>query len=78
MDTKLLTKRAIKAAGGTATVAADLGLSVSAVAHWPCIPARHLARLVEMSGFEGRQLRPDLWPAFAPRQGDDKLPAEAA
>lgn len=55
------TRLAVRAAGGPSVLARALGLSASAVMHWQRVPARHLPRVSELSGWDKRDLRPDLF-----------------
>jgi DNA-binding transcriptional regulator YdaS (Cro superfamily) len=55
-------KEAIRAAGGGAAVARQLGLkSRQAIYQWTRVPAEHCATVERMSGIPRHILRPDLW-----------------
>jgi DNA-binding transcriptional regulator YdaS (Cro superfamily) len=64
MERPPIIDEAIRAAGGGAAIARELGLkSRQAVYQWTRIPAEHCPVVERMSGIPRHRLRPDLWPA---------------
>lgn len=59
--TKLITKRAIEAAGGSAKLGTALGITRQAVEDWDKVPPKHVLRVEQLSGVSRYQLRPDIY-----------------
>jgi DNA-binding transcriptional regulator YdaS (Cro superfamily) len=57
------TKRAIKASGGFAALARELGLTPQAVWLWDRVPPKWVLDVELISGVAKERLRPDLYPA---------------
>ena len=55
-------KRAIKAVGGPAKLAAPLGISVQAISQWDEVPPLRVLAVERVSGVSRYELRPDLYP----------------
>jgi DNA-binding transcriptional regulator YdaS (Cro superfamily) len=53
---------AIEAAGGTAKLAAAVGINSQAISQWDRIPPRRVLAVEKASGIPRHVLRPDLYP----------------
>lgn len=62
-DGKDALRRATKAAGGQAALAAKLGISAQAISQWDEVPPLRVLAVEEISGVSRHELRPDLYPA---------------
>ena len=61
-DAKTALKRALKAAGGPAALAARIGVTTQAVWQWDKVPPLRVLSVEAVSGVSRHELRPDLYP----------------
>ena len=55
-------KDVVRAAGGTVTLAARLGITPAAVSQWRQVPDRRVLAVEAATGIPRHELRPDLYP----------------
>lgn len=60
-DLKAITTKAIKDAGGGATLAAALKITRQAVYQWDRVPPQHVLDVERITGVSRHELRPDLF-----------------
>ena len=68
---------AAKAAGGTAALARDLGISRQALHQWKRIPPLRVLTVERLTGVPRETLRPDLYPLASVADGVLPVPAPA-
>lgn len=71
-------ERAIGAAGGVNALARALGVSQPSVSNWERVPAERVLAVETLTGVSRSELRPDLYPAEAPKRDVDPLEAARA
>jgi DNA-binding transcriptional regulator YdaS (Cro superfamily) len=60
-----IVQRAITAAGGTASLAAGLGIKAPSIYNWKRIPSERVLGVEKLTGIPRTELRPDLYPSEA-------------
>lgn len=60
-------KSVLEKAGGPSKLAEALGIVPSAVTQWSRVPAKHIPRVVALTGMRGSDIRPDLYGPVAPK-----------
>lgn len=57
--------RVLDAAGGVGPLAAHLGITRHAIYQWDRVPAERLGQVMEVTGLQAHEIRPDLFKAQA-------------
>ena len=62
-DPREALNRAMKAVGGQAALAKEIGVTAQAVSQWEEVPPLRVLAVERVSGVSRHELRPDLYPA---------------
>jgi len=54
-------RKVLEAAGGPVPLAAHLGITRHAIYQWDRVPAERLGQVMEVTGLEAHEIRPDLF-----------------
>jgi len=65
LDADPVIQQAIDKAGGTAPLAAALGIKAPSIYSWRRVPAERVLDVERITGISRRKLRPDLYPSRA-------------